>query len=135
MEAISPVFEVKALLGVERSLAGRRWTARLDGVSEAVALAIAQRHGLGDALARVLAGRGVSCDEAESFLDPRLRTLLPDPFVLVDMAKAAATLADAVERGAVIGVFGDYDVDGAASAALLAEFLAQAGGWSCRNPR
>ncbi len=128
MEAISPVPALgKALLGVERSLAGRRWTARLDGVSEAVALAIAQRHGLADALARVLAGRGVSCDDAESFLDPRLRTLLPDPFVLVDMPKAVARLADAVERGAVIGVFGDYDVDGAASAALLAEFLAHAG--------
>ena len=117
----------KPLLGVERSLAGRRWTARLDDASEAVAMAIAQRHGLADALARVLAGRGVRTDDVEAFLDPRLRSLLPEPFTLVGMQAAAVRIANAIQGGAAIGIFGDYDVDGAVSAALLAEFLEQAG--------
>src|SRR5687768_2427495 len=116
----------RTLLGVERSFAGRRWTERLDGASEAIALAIAQRHGLGDVLARVLAGRGVLCDDAAAFLDPRIRTLLPDPFVLAGMERAVSRIADAIESRSTIGIFGDYDVDGAVSAALMAEFLAHA---------
>src|SRR4051794_7224999 len=94
----------KALLGVERSLAGRRWIARLDPAREAIALAIAQRHGLADALARVLAGRGVVSDDVEAFLEPRLRTLLPDPFVLLGMEAAVRRLADAIEQGDMVGV-------------------------------
>lgn len=92
---------------MERSFTGRRWTPRLDDAGEAVALALAQRHGLEDALARVLAGRGVGVETAEVFLDPRLRTLMPDPSVLAGMDAAVACLADAVTAGAVVGIFGD----------------------------
>ncbi len=95
-----------------------------------MALAIAQRHSLPDLVARVLAGRGVNADEATAFLDPTLKTLMPDPFVLTDMEALASRVADAIVSGERIAIFGDYDVDGATSAALFARFLRAQG----RNP-
>jgi single-stranded-DNA-specific exonuclease len=82
---------------------------------------------MSELLARVLAGRGVEADGVAEFLDPTVRRLMPDPDVLTDMAKAAARIADAVERRETIAVFGDYDVDGATSAAVLATFLRHGG--------
>jgi len=117
----------RLFLGVEQSACGRRWRDRLDARGNAQALAIAQRHGLPELLARVLAGRGVTPDQVENFLDPALRRLLPDPDVLTAMPAAAARLADAVMRGEAVAIFGDYDVDGAASAALLCRYLRQCG--------
>src|SRR5512146_3234516 len=112
----------RAFLGVERSLTGRHWLERLDAASSNVALAMAQRHQIPDIVARVMAGRGVGVDEAPVFLAPSLKTLLPDPSVLTDMDRAAARIADAVMAGEHVAVFGDYDVDGASSSALLARF-------------
>ena len=114
-------------LGVEQSGTGRAWRDRLDERGSARALAIVQRHALPELLARVLAGRGVEADEAVGFLDPTVKLLMPDPAVLTDMAVAAARLADAVIRGEKVAIFGDYDVDGASSAALLARFLRHGG--------
>ena len=74
-------------------------------------------------MARVLAGRGVGVDEVERYLDPTLRDLMPDPFTLAGMEAATERLTRAVERGEQVAIFGDYDVDGAASAALLSEYL------------
>jgi len=113
----------RLFLGVEQSAAGRRWRDRLDERGQARALSIAQRHGLSDLLSRILAGRGVEPDEVEAFLDPSIRRLMPDPDVLTAMPAAAGRLADAVERGESVAIFGDYDVDGAASAALLTQYL------------
>jgi single-stranded-DNA-specific exonuclease len=114
-------------LDVERSATGRAWRDRLDERGAARALAIAQRHGVPELLARVLAGRGVEADAAEAFLDPTVRALMPDPHVLADMQAAATRLADAVERGECIAIFGDYDVDGATASAVLARFLRHCG--------
>lgn len=88
------------------------------------ALAIAQGHGVPDIVARVLAGRGVSAEQTERFLDPTIRDLLPDPASLTDMDKAAARIAGAIMAREKVAIFGDYDVDGAASSALLKRFLA-----------
>ena len=63
-----------------------------------LALAIAQGHGVPDIVARVLAGRGVLPEDAERFLDPTIRDLLPDPASLTDMDKAAERIAEAVLR-------------------------------------
>lgn len=112
-----------ALLGVRASATGRTWHPRLDPAQEIEARAIAQRHGLPEILGRVLAGRGVDCDGAETFLAPSLKTLLPDPSTLTDCEAAAERLADAVERGERVAVFADYDVDGATSAALVVRVL------------
>jgi hypothetical protein len=70
-------------------------------------------------IARVLAGRGVAVDEAVEFLDPTLRNLMPDPYTLTDCEKAAKRIADAIDRGEQVAIFGDYDVDGASLGALL----------------
>jgi single-stranded-DNA-specific exonuclease len=117
----------KPFLGVERSVTGRRWVERLDERGQANALDIAQRQGLPELLARVLAGRGVSADATPAFLDPTVRALMPDPSTLTDMDVAAARIADAIDRKESIAVFGDYVVDGATSSALMARFLRSQG--------
>jgi single-stranded-DNA-specific exonuclease len=116
--------DLRPFLGVTSSALGRVWNERCDPSRAAVATAIAQTHGLPDTLARVLAGRGVTLSEVPGFLAPRLRDLLPDPDRLTDMRAAAERLADAVQRRERVAIFGDYDVDGACSAALLAGYLA-----------
>ena len=114
-------------LGVEQSLTGRAWRDRLDERGSARALAIAQRHGLDELLARVLAGRNVNVDEVESFLDPTIKRLMPDPHTLTDMEAASTRIADAVIRGESVAIFGDYDVDGATASALLCRYLRHCG--------
>lgn len=116
-----------AFLKVERSVLGRAWRDRLDPKGRALAESIVQQHGLPDALARVLAGRGVSCEACIAFLEPTLRTLMPDPSTMSDMDFAVARLVHAVQRGEIVAIFGDYDVDGACSSALLSEFLTACG--------
>ncbi len=108
-------------LGVEKSLTGRRWVWR--PVEERIGQAIAQQLGVPELVGRLLAGRGIDVAQAPDFLAPTLRALLPNPSSLQDMDKAAARLADAVQAGACVGVFGDYDVDGACSAALMVSVL------------
>jgi single-stranded-DNA-specific exonuclease len=118
--------ERAAFLGIERSLTGRRWAARL--ADERAALAMAQRHGLPEAVCRLLAAREVDLDGVPDFLEPTLRKFLPDPLHLKDMDAAVARLVRAVQGGERIVVFGDYDVDGATSAALLLRFFRSVGG-------
>ena len=114
-------------LGVEKSVTGRRWVSALDVRSEANALAMSQKLGLPDVVARVLAARGVEASLAERFLDPKLRHEMPDPSVMTDMDAAAERLAEAILRREQVAIFGDYDVDGAASAALISRFLSHYG--------
>ena len=109
------------VLAVERSANGMRWKWRT--LDERAVLAMAQKLAIPDLLARVLVGRGVTLEEAEDFLTPTLRTAMPDPMHLRDMDKAVARLVQAVQRGEKVGVFGDYDVDGATSSALLCKYL------------
>lgn len=89
--------------------------------------AMAQQHGVSELLASVLVGRGVTLDDVPQFLNPTLREALPDPFHLKDMDKAVARIVTALERGERIAVFGDYDVDGATSTALLMQYFAALG--------
>ena len=117
----------RLFLGVENSATGRAWRDRLDERAAARALAIAQRHELPELLARILAGRNIEIDAVETFLDPTIKRSMPDPHVLAGMKEAAERIADGVMRGERIAIFGDYDVDGATSAALLARFLRQCG--------
>ena len=114
-------------LDVEASALGRPWRPRLDGAGEARALAIAQVGGQDDLIARVLAGRGVAPETVDRYLDPTLRDLMPDPFSMRDMQAATERLRQAVEGREKVAIFGDYDVDGACSAALLSEFLTGCG--------
>ncbi len=118
MNAILPAPPV---LGVARSVTGRRWTWR--GGSERAGLLVAQRAEVPEIVGSLLAARGVPVDAVADFLTPTLRALLPDPAVLADMEVAAHRLAHAIRTGETVGVFGDYDVDGACSAAIVTLLL------------
>ena len=114
------------VFGVDRSICGRRWRLRAaDGLE---GQAVAERLALPEIVGRLLAQRGIDHNDAPGFLAPRLREQLPDPSHLRDMEVAAARLVRAVREGETIAVFGDYDVDGATSAALLLRFFAAVGG-------
>lgn len=106
---------------INLSATGRAWQVR--EVDERLVVAIAREHDLPEIVARVLVARGVEEDEVEDFLNPTLRNFLPDPSHLLDMDKAAGRIADAVIAKEKIAIFGDYDVDGATSSALLARYF------------
>jgi single-stranded-DNA-specific exonuclease len=114
-------------LGVTQSVRDYRWVDRLGPAGQLSASAISQRHGLPDMLGRVLAARNIPVDDVPGYLDPTIKSLLPDPSTLQDMGKAASRLADAIVSQTRVAVFGDYDVDGATSSALLARFLSHHG--------
>ena len=113
---------MSAFLGVESSLTGRRWLGPSVDIDRA-AEALEQATTLPRALCQLLARRGVPAQEAESFLAPSLRDLLPDPRSVKDMETAAARFLKAAKSGEKIAVFADYDVDGGSSAALLLTWL------------
>lgn len=117
----APNLTTNAFLGVERSLSGRAWRER--PADMAVVRDIQQRHGLTEPLARALASRGVSLEQAEHYLRPTLKALFPDPSSFTDMDRAAEILIDALESGRSTMVFADYDVDGATSAAQLVRWF------------
>ena len=112
-------------LDVARSVTGKRWHPRT--TDDRQALAIAEANGLPEIVARVLAGRGIGIDRVDNFLNPTLRATLPNPSSLRDMDRACERIVRAINDGERIGVFADYDVDGATSAALLARFFAAIG--------
>ena len=124
-EAVDPV--ERSFLGVDRSATGQRWVSRLDQAGLNRALAMSQIHGLPELVCRVLAGRGVPVDDAPRFLNPTIRDLMPEPFSLTDCERAVERIARAIERKERVVIFGDYDVDGAASSALMQRVLWQFG--------
>ena len=122
---MTPHLEKPAFLDVEKSVKGQRWVARLD--DQRLAQTIAEKNELPEILGRVMAARGVTSDEAEAFLNPTLRSLMPQPSAFMDMEKGAARLAEAITKKEVIGIISDYDVDGVSSAAIMVRFLASVG--------
>jgi single-stranded-DNA-specific exonuclease len=119
------VTQRQPFLDVQRSAKGQCWLPRLDDTRTADA--IAQRLEIPDVLGRVMAGRGVGLEEAEAFLNPTLRGLMPAPASVQDMEKGAARLANAIMTGERIGIISDYDVDGVSSAAIMLRFLQAVG--------
>jgi len=113
-----------AFLGITQSTSGARW---IDAPNQLAGpnqdrLAAALMEIFDDLpipLARIMAGMGLTPETASNYVDPKIRDLLPNPSRFKDLDKAANRLADAVIGETPIGVFGDYDVDGAAAAALL----------------
>jgi single-stranded-DNA-specific exonuclease len=111
-------------LGVERSARGLKWIERLQPSEAYLAAAIAQRHNLPEIIGRILAARNVALDDVPTVINPTIRALCPDPASMADMEKAAERIARAIRAKQRIAIFGDYDVDGASSSALLHRFLA-----------
>ncbi len=118
--------ESRAFLNVEASLTGRRWVGP-GADQERLAEAMEQATALPAAICRTLVRQGVASEDAERYLAPSIRDLLPDPLSLRDMDKAAARFLTALDRREKIAVFADYDVDGGASAALILCWLREMG--------
>lgn len=118
--------EPRAFLGVERSALGQRWVGP-DAARDRQAEAIWQATALPPAVCAVLARAQVPPEHAQDYLAPSLRALLPDPHCLKDMDRAAARILQAAAGRERIAIFADYDVDGAASAALLLDWLGAMG--------
>ena len=108
--------------GVERSLSGQSWRWRHTSAD-----ATDEGFKPDDLIDQILLARGVTRDELARHRTPTIRGFMPDPAIFQDMARAAERLADAVQAGEPITIFGDYDVDGATSAALLIRLLRQLG--------
>ena len=128
VEALTPgvlAARPEAAFGVARSFSGRRW--RLEAGDDALARQLQQELTLSPVLARLLAARGIPVAEAYDYLNPTLKKFLPDPLVLAEMDMAVARVKAALEAGERIAVFGDYDVDGSTSTALLTNFLTALG--------
>ena len=108
---------MRSVLDIDRSILGQPWRWR--------ALAADQREGLvpDDLVTTLLLARGCPREALDAHRAPSIRGFMPDPSTFRDMDAAAARLADAVEAGEGIAIFGDYDVDGATSAALLVLLL------------
>lgn len=113
----------KFFLGVSHSALGQAWFDSLDRDDANKALTISQKFGLNALLARILAARSVEEEDAVDYLTPTLKKLMPNPTRFVDMEKAAARLVKAIENKEQVAIFGDYDVDGACSSAILSKFL------------
>jgi len=118
MTGANPAPPERAFLGVEASALGQRWVGP-DPARARQAEALAQATALPPPVCAVLARAGVGPEGASAYLAPALRDLLPDPRSLRDMERAAARVLQAVAQNERIAIFADYDVDGAASAALL----------------
>ena len=114
-----------AAFGVAKSFTGRRWS--LAAVDAKTETALKQDAGLSPVLAHLLAARCIDAAGAYDYLNPTLKKLMPDPSVLAEMDKEVARVSAALEQGQRIAVFGDYDVDGSVSSALLAEFFSTIG--------
>lgn len=113
------------LLNSKYSVSGKIWQFR--PCDERQALAITQRHELSATVGQLLSTRGVSLDNVESFLEPTLRHLMPDPSHLKDMDSAIDRVIKALKNKEKISVFGDYDVDGGTSCALLHRYFSLLG--------
>jgi single-stranded-DNA-specific exonuclease len=125
MSASALGLDTSAAFGVARSFSGRKWILRKaadDAVRE-----LARAAGISLTLARLLTSRGVRAGEIADVLNPTLKRLLPEPNSLLDMEKAVARTSSAIDNGEKIAIFGDYDVDGSCSTALLHDFLAALG--------
>jgi len=128
-ETVRPDVVPGAAFGVARSFSGRRWHLREAGEDATRALSLCGN--VSPPLARLLAARDVSPEQVDDIVNPTLKRLLPEPSTLKDMDAAVARTRAAIENGEKIAVFGDYDVDGSTSAALVSEFLSALG----RPPR
>ncbi len=111
-----------AALNITRSISGQPWRWRGEGAD-----ARAPGYRPDDLVAQLLLARGCPRDALEAHRAPTIRAFMPDPSIFRDMDAAADRIADAVQRGEDVRIFGDYDVDGATSAALLIRLLRDLG--------
>ena len=110
---------------MNKSISGKYWSAH--SYDENFIAELQRYLGIDDFLARIISTRVSSITSAEQFLNPKIKSLLPDPFHLLDMQKAVDRIIEAINNNEKIGIFADYDVDGATSAALLKNLFRELG--------
>ena len=109
-------------LSIDNSITGQSWRWRgtsSDGSGGAIEAV--------DLVTQLLLSRGCPHDMLDAYRTPSIRAFMPDPSIFNDMNPSAARIADAVQSGEKVTIFGDYDVDGATSAALLIRLLRDLG--------
>ena len=105
-------------LDVKKSLSERAWFGP-SKEQERIASGIVQEYDISSLSAVMLVKRGIKPNELTSFLSPKIRDLMPDPYILKDMEKASKRILEAVKKKQEICIFADYDVDGTTSASML----------------
>lgn len=103
----------------------KNWQAKK--IDERQVLRITQQYGTSEILAKLLNIRNVDFDEINNFLNPKIKNYLPNPFDLMDMDIAVEAIIDAIATKKKITIFGDYDVDGATSSAILKRYFMKLG--------
>ena len=106
------------LFGVETSASGASWIPPQKTKTNLKELFI-QEFKLTDAVSELLVNRGFDLEDLPNFFDPKIKNLMPDPSILIDMDKTVERIAKAIINKETIGIFGDYDVDGACSSAII----------------
>ena len=105
----------------DASVSGKNWISK--NYSEEKVNFLKDNFNLSEILSRLIAIRNIRFEEVKLFLDPKIKNLLPNPFILKDMEKAVARTIKAINENEKIGIFGDYDVDGATSTAVLGNYF------------
>ena len=110
------------------SLTGAEWNiVALDSFALRFSDYLYQKYELPNIISPYLSFKGINLDQFDNFFSPKLKNLLPEPFLFKDLEKGVKRLADEVENFRPIGIFGDYDVDGATSAAMISSYLEYCG--------
>ena len=113
------------LVNEDSSLNKFRW--RLFKADERKVATITQKFDLSDIIAKIICARNVAFENIQNYLNPQIKNLLPSPFILKDMDKAVDRIVRAIKKGETIGIFGDYDVDGATASSIIFRFLRDVG--------
>ncbi len=103
------------------SVLGKDWISK--NYNEETVNFLKDNFNLSEIVSKLIAIRNIKLDEVKLFLNPKIKNLLPNPFVLKDMEKAVDRTIKGIENKEKIGIFGDYDVDGATSTAILGNYF------------
>ena len=103
------------------SVSGKNWISK--SYNEEKVVFLKENFNLSEILSKLIAIRNIKNDQVKLFLNPKIKSLLPNPFILKDMEKAVKRTFDAIINNESIGIFGDYDVDGATSTAILGNYF------------
>ena len=107
----------------DNSVLGKNWISK--GYNEDQVNFLKENFDLSEIVSKLIAIRNINIEEVKLFLNPKIKNFLPNPFILKDMEKAADRTVKAIKNNEKIGIFGDYDVDGATSTAILGNYFNQ----------
>ena len=105
------------------SISGKNWFLRDFNQDEVTY--IKENFSLNEITSKLLSIRKINREDIRSFLDPSIKNFLPNPNILVDMERSTSRTTQAISKKEKVGIFGDYDVDGATSTALLGNYFSE----------